>query len=519
MERKQERKKQNYGFRLAVLLLFCCCMTAAVIQGSAPVPLWAAQEENVQLNATSVTISTGERVTLSVSGNYQKVIWRVNRRSIATVSNKGVVKGVSAGTTNVIATIDGVEYKCKIKVEKPTLNKSNYNGIVGNTYTLKLKGTSRSISFQSSDTAVVKVSSAGKMSFLSPGTAKVSAMVGKSKYTCDVTVPKPSITVPSVKIGETASIDFDGKTYKKLSVKSSNPEVASVDSKGQLKGNAVGSTVITVQIANYVYQETIQVENTLVSAVITGDTNGLDAADAELAAAANALYKDNVTAEMTDVEKIKAIHDAVVNNTAYGYVTDPQEVRTSFTIEGVLIHHTAVCQGYAETMQLFFDAMGIENQVLYVIEMDHAWNLVKLEGSWYHIDATWDDPRVYGKDIPGFIAYNYFLLDDEQIEKDHFWRRDKYPAAEGGKYSSYIVEKFRQDGAVLDSAREFEDACLSRFEQGIFQFTLLYPEDELFGLESNVKSMSNRLNKGIAVSQMEYNIGGYIALILEFNFN
>ena len=64
----------------------------------------------------------------------------------------------------------------------------------------------------------------------------------------------------------------------------------------------------------------------------------------------------------------------------------------------------AVCQGYAETMKLFLDALGIENKLVYGTGggISHVWNLLCLDGDWYHMDVTWDDPLLDGKDIiPG----------------------------------------------------------------------------------------------------------------------
>ena len=108
------------------------------------------------LNRTELTISKGERFALSVKGSYKKIFWSAGNKKIATVSEKGVVKGVSAGKTVVTAEVDGTKYQCKVTVESPSLNKTKVNAEMGDTYQLKVSGTKRKVSYKSSDTSIVK---------------------------------------------------------------------------------------------------------------------------------------------------------------------------------------------------------------------------------------------------------------------------------------------------------------------------------------------------------------------------
>lgn len=54
----------------------------------------------------------------------------------------------------------------------------------------------------------------------------------------------------------------------------------------------------------------------------------------------------------------------------------------------------------------------------------HAWNIVKIEGKWYQIDVTWDDPV---PDIPERIGYDYFLIPDKIMRENHTWNSSDYP--------------------------------------------------------------------------------------------
>lgn len=105
---------------------------------------------------------------------------------------------------------------------------------------------------------------------------------------------------------------------------------------------------------------------------------------------------------------------------------------------GALLRHTAVCGGYAEAFALLMEHAGIPVRIVTGIAQlpggkaePHAWNLVQLSGSWYHLDCTWDDAG----DVP---QHAYFLCDDEAMQQTHRWDTKKYPPA---KCSGYRYEK------------------------------------------------------------------------------
>lgn len=138
-------------------------------------------------------------------------------------------------------------------------------------------------------------------------------------------------------------------------------------------------------------------------------------------------YKEKIIEEiikdgMTDLEKIRAVHDYLVKNISYDLGVE-RDVYTIFT-EG-----KGVCSGYAEAFKMLLDTLGIECILVFGIAEDeyHEWNAVKLNGEWYHIDVTWDDPLVKNdlgvatsdyKDGSN-ISYEYFLVPTTIIEKDH----------------------------------------------------------------------------------------------------
>ena len=139
----------------------------------------------------------------------------------------------------------------------------------------------------------------------------------------------------------------------------------------------------------------------------------------------NNILNEHISDTMSDMEKVKAIHDYIVLNTKYlqtKYCYDPY---------GVIVKGEAVCQGYAESMKLLLNKIGIECIYVSSQEMNHGWNIVNIDGEYYHIDATWNDP-ISNED--NSIRYKYFALTDEEISKTHTWDKSKYPSCNSDKY-------------------------------------------------------------------------------------
>ncbi|MGO1469554.1 MAG: cell wall-binding repeat-containing protein [Tissierella sp.] len=139
---------------------------------------------------------------------------------------------------------------------------------------------------------------------------------------------------------------------------------------------------------------------------------------------------------MNEFQKVKAVHDHVVNNTRYSNDT----IKTSHSAYAALTEGKAVCQGYALLTYRFLDALDIENH--YVIGDTlgkkgwglHAWNKVKINGKYYNIDTTKDDPIVV--DGNHILSYKYFLVSDKKFSATHRPNRDIFPKATDTKYEA-----------------------------------------------------------------------------------
>lgn len=125
---------------------------------------------------------------------------------------------------------------------------------------------------------------------------------------------------------------------------------------------------------------------------------------------------DQIPLNASPISKIKIFHDKIILNCTYDLTS-----KYADTPYGALVAGEALCEGYARAFALLCNKAGIEN--LYAIGRynnsdydDHIWNMVKLDGDWYNIDLTWDDPPYDGEDkLPDYyIQYNYFMYKNDQ---------------------------------------------------------------------------------------------------------
>lgn len=122
---------------------------------------------------------------------------------------------------------------------------------------------------------------------------------------------------------------------------------------------------------------------------------------------------------MTDFDKLLLAHDYIASHCAYYEVDDYYGDNLSYSAYGVIINKKAVCQGYSFAYEAILSRLGFDD-VLFVVSnsLNHVWNLVKLDGKWYNIDVTWDDPMQINYDMNNpdmqLIRHNFFLISQEK---------------------------------------------------------------------------------------------------------
>ena len=149
--------------------------------------------EAPKISLTKKTINAGEKFTLKLNGTTKSVKWTTSNKKIATVSQNGVVKGIAKGTANILATVGGKKYVCKVTVETPKISLTKKTIDAGEKFTLKLNGTTKSVKWTTSNKKVATVSQNGVVKGIAKGTANIIATVGGKKYVCKVTVKEPRI--------------------------------------------------------------------------------------------------------------------------------------------------------------------------------------------------------------------------------------------------------------------------------------------------------------------------------------
>ncbi|MCL1809693.1 MAG: hypothetical protein FWG42_08055 [Clostridiales bacterium] len=142
------------------------------------------------------------------------------------------------------------------------------------------------------------------------------------------------------------------------------------------------------------------------------------------------IYMDKFSHENSEYGLVKSIHDYIADYLVY----DMSGMPGTMDFDGALNTGTATCGGYSAMFQFFAGISGLECKTVFGFGVNaagksanHAWNMVKVDGNWYNIDVTWDDPVTNtGENI---IKYDYFLISDDELSKGHTWDRKYYPEA------------------------------------------------------------------------------------------
>ena len=151
----------------------------------------------------------------------------------------------------------------------------------------------------------------------------------------------------------------------------------------------------------------------IIKDIVIRYTNTKEEADARLAEVnekIDDIIAKNITPEMTELEKALNLHDYLVLNTSYDLNQSVPDLYDGYTAYDILMCGNGVCEGYAQAYNMLLEKAGISSIMVTSDSMNHAWNLVNIDGEWYHVDVTWDDPT---PDAKGRVGHGYFLLSDK----------------------------------------------------------------------------------------------------------
>lgn len=442
-------KKQYRIYIFISMLLF---FSAAIIPTHAAIASAAAKSTDISLKAVSIYLLKGETATLEVTGNAGKITWISTNKSVATVTNSGKVKAVGYGSTNIKAIVNNKVYQCKITVIDPEgiAFEPAYTTIIAGGAGVNLNLVSRTysaneikkfgISYKVTGNASVKINNAGLVTAATAGDFKITASIhGKNIRTIDMkAVTYDGFTVPELwletNIEEYASFANNIlPLMKDVEVTSTNSEIAIAEKSYfidlnsnykrcegiYVKGIKEGTCYIKVTVAGITKELKVVVGDGYekldpVEAIKKNDLSGYTGKELTTLTTVRKLLDDkNLFSDaLSDKEKLKILQ-TYLNSTYSGKAYDDtyQDL-----ISGVIMTGSGVCASYAETFSFLCESIGIE--VYYVIGSadnrsgsgfgGHAWNKVKLDGTWYYIDPYWN---------AGLNSFKYFL--SESLWADH----------------------------------------------------------------------------------------------------
>ena len=224
-------------------------------------------------------------------------------------------------------------------------------------------------------------------------------------------------------------------------------------------------------------------------AYISGDTSALDDKQKETLDMASAILEKIITPDMTDYEKEKAVYVWMTENLSSdpGLLTViPGTQADCDNPYGVLKYHNAVCVGYATTFRLFMQMLEIPCMVCHNTELFHSWDLVQIEGSWYHTDIYSD---------VGSASFAHFNMTDTMFSRDQNWNTAFFPAANDSKYCYVCLNAvdetdiYNVPKALRAALDAHEGVCSLRFGSSI-------TETDAQIVQNMLDNISSRLSEG-----------------------
>ncbi len=243
-------KKKTLAIFLAILLL-CAGISASSIPSLA-----ASSSKAIGLSFTSKTLEVGDQTYLSAySSSNHTPSFKSSNPSVASINKSGKITAKTPGTALITASIQGRSAVCTIKVKKTHINICTTGVHIEQKGSYRLRATASNygdITWRSKNPSVATVSQSGVVTGKKPGVATIVASTKGASATCTVTVKAPmmliSKTTVTLKPGESTRIVATTSSSMIPIWSSSNPSVASVDSKGKVTAHKKGSATICAKV-------------------------------------------------------------------------------------------------------------------------------------------------------------------------------------------------------------------------------------------------------------------------------
>lgn len=208
-------------------------------------------------------------------------------------------------------------------------------------------------------------------------------------------------------------------------------KLAAIDDSLQVKEEEVDENIDETKENDVTIADQYKIISTehISDAYKSGDSTSLNDKDKETLDMAAKVIDEIITDNMTAYEKETAVYDWMTHKlqSDNGLLTViPTTQADSDNPYGVLKYHNAICVGYATTFRLFMQMLDIPCKVVHNNDLFHSWNLVQLDGDWYHTDIYAD---------AGKGSYFNFNLTDNMRSREQSWDTSYFPAATSLKYN------------------------------------------------------------------------------------
>lgn len=200
--------------------------------------------------------------------------------------------------------------------------------------------------------------------------------------------------------------------------------------------------------------------------------------------------------DMTDAEKVLAIHDWMCRNVRYDYdalkkieqgIELTESEKECYDAAGAVLKGKAVCSGYSFAFADFMELLNIPYEIVTSETMNHAWNEVKLDGEWYWIDNTWD---ACVTPCHMSLSYKWFLKNGKRADDQ---RSESENNCTGVKLRYQVFEKYRVDSledikAQLQAQINQDYMYLAVYDENVYYDTvktayeILYEKEESAGI-------------------------------------
>lgn len=181
-----------------------------------------------------------------------------------------------------------------------------------------------------------------------------------------------------------------------------------------------------------------------------------------------------VNDDMTPIQKVLIVHDYIAAHYSYDLTLE------SSTLDTMVMQKKGVCQGYAYLFYHVMQRLGIPCINVPSNACGHIWNKVQLDGKWYNIDVTHDDPTNFDTDYSTGSKRTHFLMSDEEIKglsesdeclQHYTWNNEDYCPADDDSYKTSVLRDIKSF-AVYKNGKfycfdENNNLCTIDFENNV----------------------------------------------------